>query len=183
MSARRIVATAITLNPKVHIIARTRFLGELESLARPGADEVITEEYETAIQILVRLLRRFLVPLREIESVVAGIRSESYEMLRQPERAGAKIEPGALLPDLEISSFRVAPGSLAQNRTLADLRLRATSGLSVLAVRRGSDLIPNPAADMMILSGDSVIVAGTPAQLALGHRIFEMIEHSEGADE
>jgi CPA2 family monovalent cation:H+ antiporter-2 len=92
VSARRIVAAAKALNPQVHVIARTRFLSELESLARLGADQVITEEYETAIEVLVQLLKSLLVPQHQIESIVAKMRSECYQRMRQPKGAAGKAE-------------------------------------------------------------------------------------------
>ncbi|MBU2552290.1 MAG: cation:proton antiporter, partial [Proteobacteria bacterium] len=65
--ARRITALARALNPGLYIIARTRFLFEMKALRQIGADEVIPEEFETAVEIYARLLRRFLVPQNEVE--------------------------------------------------------------------------------------------------------------------
>ena len=45
-STRRIVSLARQLNPRVHIIARTRFIAEVGPLFDLGADEVVPEEFE-----------------------------------------------------------------------------------------------------------------------------------------
>ncbi|UQZ89607.1 hypothetical protein C4J81_10470 [Deltaproteobacteria bacterium Smac51] len=58
-SVRRIVAEARSLNPKLHIIARTRFLMEKEVLLKLGADEVVAEEFEAAISVFAKTMHFF----------------------------------------------------------------------------------------------------------------------------
>lgn len=82
-AATRRIATAVRkLNPKAHLIVRTRFIREMEPLARLGANEVIPEEFETSLEIFVRVLVKYAIPKDEIEKLVTGIRSESYHMFR-----------------------------------------------------------------------------------------------------
>src|SRR3989442_12674621 len=50
-ATRRIAPVARRLNPPLHIIARTRYVVEIPQLARPGANVVIPEEFETSIEI------------------------------------------------------------------------------------------------------------------------------------
>jgi voltage-gated potassium channel Kch len=47
---------ARSLNPTIHIIARTRYVTEIPELSRLGADVVIPEEFETSIEIFARVL-------------------------------------------------------------------------------------------------------------------------------
>src|SRR5438876_6488128 len=49
-ATRRMVRVARTLNPRMHIIARTRYVVEIPELACLGADDVIPEEFETSIE-------------------------------------------------------------------------------------------------------------------------------------
>jgi hypothetical protein len=39
------------LNPKVHIVARTRYVSDMEELYALGANEVVPEEFETSLEI------------------------------------------------------------------------------------------------------------------------------------
>ena len=46
---RRAVQVSKGLNPKLHVVVRTRYLRELEELHQLGADDVVPEEFETSI--------------------------------------------------------------------------------------------------------------------------------------
>ena len=112
IATNRIVHTARRLNPKLYIIARTRFISQIEPLYEVGADEAIPEEYEASIEVLVRVLAKYLVPRGDIERLVAEFRADHYSMLRSLTHAGTGLADLALnLPDMEIASLRVCPNS------------------------------------------------------------------------
>src|SRR5205814_2546986 len=48
---RRTVQVAKGLNPKLHVVVRTRYLRDLEELHQLGADDVVPEEFGTSIEI------------------------------------------------------------------------------------------------------------------------------------
>jgi len=54
-ATRSITEIVRRLNPKVHLIVRTRYLQEMEPLHELGADEVIPEEFETSVEIFTRV--------------------------------------------------------------------------------------------------------------------------------
>jgi CPA2 family monovalent cation:H+ antiporter-2 len=64
-ATRRIIAQAKALNPKLHILARTRFLLNIKLLKDLGADEVVAEEFEAALDVFDIVLRFFNVPEKE----------------------------------------------------------------------------------------------------------------------
>jgi len=172
-AVRRIVTSAKLLNPKVHIIARTRFLQELEPLLQLGADEVIPEEYETAVEIFARVMRRFLIPKEEIDRFVAEVRSEGYEMFRTLsclQEVGQELT--SLLQQVDIETFRVQPGSRAQGRTIGELELRKKHGITVLAVQKQTGLVSDPGAETIFQSGDLVVTMGDSGKLACVAGIF-----------
>ena len=59
VATRQAVATARRLNASTYIIARTRYIAEIEQLYDVGADTVIAEEFETSLEIIRRILGRF----------------------------------------------------------------------------------------------------------------------------
>ena len=61
-ATRRITDLARRLNPDIYIIARTRYIQEMEVLQSLGANEVIPEEYETSVEIFSRVLEKYDVP-------------------------------------------------------------------------------------------------------------------------
>src|SRR5437660_1701826 len=73
-ATRRMVRVARSLNPRIHIIARTRYVTEIPELSRLGADVVIPEEFETSIEIFARPLAHYSVPRSDIERLVDQIR-------------------------------------------------------------------------------------------------------------
>ena len=78
---RRTVELARRLNPDIHIIARTRYVQEMAPLYRLGADEVIPEELEAAIEIFSAVLHRCGVPSDTIEAYGGRTRIQHYGVL------------------------------------------------------------------------------------------------------
>ncbi len=158
---RRATWIARSMNPNIHIIARTRYLQEVEPLYELGANEVIPEEFETSVEIFVRLLRRYLVPEDQIKQFITEIRSDGYEMLRtiSPEHFSTG-EMHIDIPDIDIISLRVPLESEVVGKTLKELDLRHNLGITVLAIRRGLDIITSPDGEVKLLEGDILVLMG-----------------------
>ncbi|MCL6471819.1 MAG: cation:proton antiporter [Firmicutes bacterium] len=170
---RRIVELASRLNPNVYIIARTHYISELEPLYRLGADEVVPEEYETAVEIFTRVLNVYLVPQEDIEKFINELRAYSYEMLRSISRKRAvPAEIRLKLPETAISEVKLAAGSPAAGKTLAELSLRKRYGVSVLAIHRNHQTIPNPDGDTRLYAGDRLVIVGTKDKLNVAESLF-----------
>ncbi|HET9235225.1 MAG TPA: cation:proton antiporter [Candidatus Eisenbacteria bacterium] len=84
VAARRIIVLARRLNPTLHLVVRTRYVAEIPALLSLGANQVIAEEFESAIEIFTRVLNAYLVPDTDIEGIVDEIRAAGYQMLRSP---------------------------------------------------------------------------------------------------
>jgi CPA2 family monovalent cation:H+ antiporter-2 len=165
-ATRRITAVAKRLNPKIHIIARTRFFAESTPLHDLGANEVIAEEYETSLEIFARVLAKYLVPKTEIDRLTAETRKGGYQMLRKPAPAPASLADLKLnFPDMEISSIQVHQKAPVAGRSLAELQLRAKYGVTLLAIKRGAEILANPDDQTQILENDILILLGSPADL------------------
>jgi len=111
-STRRITEIIRRLNPKVHLIVRSRYLQEMKPLYELGANEVIPEEFETSVEIFTRVLAKYLIPRDEIEALVVEIRSDDYEMFRSLSKESVSLSDLNLqLSDVEISTLRVVERS------------------------------------------------------------------------
>ena len=64
-------------------------------------------------------------------------------------------------------------GSPLENTTLRKGILRSRSGASILAIKRGEEVVPNPDPVWELKEKDVVLVLGTPEQLAAAGRQFE----------
>lgn len=79
---RQITSLARRMNTGIHIIIRTRFIANIKPLFQLGANEVIPEEFETSIEIFVRVLIHYEVDQGKIDGMVSEIRANSYQFLR-----------------------------------------------------------------------------------------------------
>lgn len=164
IATRRTVEIARKLNPSVYIIARTRFFMEASPLYELGASDVVSEEFETSVEIFTRVLVKYLVPRDKIERFVAEVRSDGYQMLRSP--SGEKTTFADLkfaLPDVEVNMAWVAEGSPLAGKTIAEIGLRRSFGITLLAVRRETEIISNPESTLGLSAGDILVFLGKPA--------------------
>jgi CPA2 family monovalent cation:H+ antiporter-2 len=172
-ASRRIAAKAREINPSIHIIARTRYVIEVEPLYKLGVNEVIPEEFETSVEILSRVLRSFLVPHDEIEEHVAAVRRDGYGMLRSISRRNSHaVGISGYLSGAEIATFRVQEKSRLEGESLREGTVRNLSGATVLVIKRGDEVIPNPDPVWELKRGDVVLLLGTPAQLLAAGKLF-----------
>lgn len=166
-ATRAITASVRRMNPTLHLIVRTRYLAEMEQLYIQGADEVIPEEFETSVEIFSRVLAKYLVPHEEIERFVGEIRAEGYQMLRSLALVREKRGPLEIeLPDMEIATIRVPADSEWAGKTLGTLGLRKQYGVTVLAVRRGSEIIANPDGETLLAPDDLLVLLGKGVKIA-----------------
>jgi CPA2 family monovalent cation:H+ antiporter-2 len=166
-ATRKIALTARNLNPGVHIIARTRFLQEMEPLYQLGVNEVIPEEFETSVEIFSRVLTIYNIPRNEIDRFVTEVRTDGYEMFRRlPQDGTAFCDLQSYIPDVQINTVRVGGSSPFIGKTLSEVELRKKYGVTLLAIRRGKEILSNPDADTKIEANDIWIILAPPDRLA-----------------
>ncbi|HEX8361695.1 MAG TPA: cation:proton antiporter [Longimicrobium sp.] len=66
--AHRITTVARSLNPSLHIVVRTRYAVDAETLMAAGADTVVTEETEAVVRLSSGVLRQMDLPFSEVEA-------------------------------------------------------------------------------------------------------------------
>ena len=173
VGTRKIISIAHHLNPNLHIITRTRYLQEMGALYDLGANEVIPQEFETSVEIFVRVLKKYLIPKDEIEKFSADVRADGYEMFRSLSEEPANLFNLKLdLPDIEINTIRVEEGSYVDGKNLIQIQLRKKYGVTVLAIRRGSQTLPNPDANMQFFAGDIIVLLGSVDNIADADSLF-----------
>lgn len=162
MATKIIVRLVRELNPDVYLIVRTRYVREVEDLIKLGADEVIPEEFETSIQILSRVLKKFHIPNSVILAQANTLRTESYGIFRDvrfTEHAFDQINQ--ILAQGTIDTILIQPEHFASNKTLKEIDLRAKTNATVISVIRNNQFLPNPSGDFLILPNDLLVLFGT----------------------
>ncbi|NLA38106.1 MAG: potassium transporter KefB, partial [Methanomicrobiales archaeon] len=158
-TARQVTAIARKMNPECAIITRTRYMVDSLALYVNGADDVICEEFETAAEMLTRVLIKYPVPKSKIDSLVASMRTERYEMLRKAsEQVPSLRDVGLHLENAEISIIKVEEGAPIAGKTLAGIDLRRKYNVTVLAIRRGAETLSAPDGGTTIEAGDLCIL-------------------------
>ena len=161
VSTRRIVAIARSENPELYILVRTRYLIEVDDLKTLGADEVIPEEFETSIEIFSRVLHRYNFPGNVILDMVEKIRSDSYTALRNVDLPKRNLfDKCEWIPEMEIEGYRVSGESHLVEKSIAELQVRKKTGVTIIAVRRGPKVHPNPEPDFRFKAGDIILFTG-----------------------
>jgi CPA2 family monovalent cation:H+ antiporter-2 len=180
IATREIVRLAREMAPRAQILTRTRYVLEVDELAKRGADVVVAEEYEASIDLLSEALRRLDVPDGAIASFTAELREEGYEALREP--AGLALDPWlAELLEQVTTEWLEVPASFRGEAGLAALGVRERTGATVLAVERGGVTQPNPRPDEALRGGDRVLAFGSGTALAsLRGLLAELAEPPDG---
>lgn len=83
VSTRYTVRAVRELNSTVYVIARTRYVAEIEPLYAGGATDVIPEEFETFIEIAGRVMRALGVDREQRLELMNQFRARHYQMLQE----------------------------------------------------------------------------------------------------
>lgn len=179
-AAMRIVETARKLNPKLHIVVRTRYLRELKTMYNLGADEVVPDEFGSSIEVFTRVLRAYHVPTEKVQQIVSGVRIEGYEMLRLLYKEPTSLSDiSMIMADVVIEAFRVQSSSSIVDKTLEEVGMRKKHQLTALLVRRGEHCLTSLNAETVLKENDVVVLVGTPDNL---ERVIPLFQSAASHD-
>ncbi len=169
--AMAIVERVRHINRNAYILVRTRHIQNMEQLYALGADQVLPEKLEVAIDLFNRILTRKLLPQKEVNRIISHIRSDYYGIFRDKD---VKNKPTILdeLANLDITALQIDPQSLVVGKTLAQIKLRNVTGVTLLAIKRASQIIEHPDPATVFVSGDIVYVMGNPEQVNKAAEMF-----------
>lgn len=164
LATRRIVSRIRAMAPDTWILARTRYVREVDRLSMAGASVVVAEEFEGSIELVARALESFEVPTGAIARFAEALREEGYGAIRAP--SALPLDPWLIeLLDHTDTQWVEIPIGFPGNPTLGELDLRARTGGNVLVVERGARSHPNPRPDFALAGGDRLLVLGSAENL------------------
>lgn len=159
--SRRITRMARSMSATLHIIVRTRLVEEMQALLSDGANEVIPEEFETSIEIFSRVLSHYLVPKGEIESFIAKVRGDGYEMFRRYQGyGGSDMSMKRFLGGADITTLRVTQYSALAGCSLRQADLRGRYQANLLMIERKGERIVSPDPDLVFEVDDLLVLVG-----------------------
>ena len=164
IATRSIVSRIRLVAPKTTVLARTRYVAEVDLLEARGASHVVAEEFEGSIELVARALEIFDTPSGAIARFTQALRDEGYEAIRSP--AALPMDPWLLevLDEVGTEWIECPPG-LTRGQTLGQLAIRARTGCSILGVERDGLTHTNPDADFSLQPGDRLLALGNPENL------------------
>jgi CPA2 family monovalent cation:H+ antiporter-2 len=159
LATRRVVSRIHAMAPHTPILARTRYVREVDRLSSAGATTVVAEEFEGSIELVARALESFEFPMGAIARFTEALREEGYGAIRAP--AALPIDPWLIeLLDQTDTEWVEVPMTLSGEPTMGELDIRARTGGNVLVIERGATSHPNPPPDFALRGGDRLLVLG-----------------------
>ncbi|MFC1555326.1 cation:proton antiporter [candidate division KSB1 bacterium] len=172
-ATERITETIKRLNPSIHLIVRTRFVAEVETLYKLGADEVIPEEFETSVEIFSRVLSSYLIPRPKIDTLVSEIRAGGYEMFRTLSLQTSSFSSLKLhIPNIELCSIPIQRDSEMIGKSLAELAVREKYSVNIIAIFRNEKFLASPSGENRIEENDIIYLLGRYEDLNRFKEVF-----------
>ena len=176
LATRRIVSRIRSMAPDTPILARTRYVREVDRLSEAGASVVVAEEFEGSIELVARALETFELPHGAIARFTDALREEGYGAIRAP--ASLPIDPWVMeLLDHTDTEWLEVPLGIETRPTLGDLDIRARTGSNILVIERGDQSFPNPPPSFGLAGGDRLLVLGGTENLTRLRALLEEVEN------
>ena len=151
--------------PQVPVIVRTIDDTDIERLQAAGATEVVPESIEGSLMLASHALALMGVPMRRVLRVVQDQRDARYGLLRGYFH-GADDDTVDELQQARLLSVSLSASAASLGQTLASVALHELE-VTVVSVRRGATTLSPPPDAMVLAAGDTLVLSGLPATLAL----------------
>ena len=162
LEVQAIVMAIRKLAPKCHVIATSRKTADFLKLFDAGANEIISEQFEISVEVVTRVLSRYLVTRNEIDDFIVRLRQLNYDMERTIRYEQQGLQDYRLeISDTEIITVRIRANSPFVNQKISELNMRSVYNISVLAVKRGANIMANPAEELEIIENDLLVIFGS----------------------
>lgn len=175
ITALGVIEKVRQMNKHAHIIVRSKYVSNIEDFYNAGANQVIPEEFETAIDLFEMVLKKLLLPKDDIDSAISRIRDDNYGIFRDKEQENNVVILTDLIPDVEIMAIKAGSYRIFSGSSLKEINLRKNYGLTVVAVKRDGKILDNPGGKFVFEPNDVIYVLGKPAKVAeLAHVEYEL---------
>jgi len=78
--------------------------------------------------------------------------------------------------DFGLEKLEIMPGSAVTGQSIADTKLRTLTGVTIVAIERGSKTIRNPRPSELIKGGDTLLISGTEEERENARRYLAVVE-------
>ena len=162
-TAMRILHLARELAPRLPILVRTAHEADIDKLRAAGATEVVPEIIEGSLMLASHALALVGVPLSRVLRRVRLVRDGRYSLLQGFFHGADDVEADEIEDaPLHLRAVAISASNPSVGRALAELRL---GDARVTTVVRRSQRIVDPAGDLRVEAGDTLVLSGTLEQI------------------
>jgi len=166
-----IVEKVKTINKHAYVLVRAKDINDIEQLFEAGADQIFPENFEIAIDMFGRILNKRLMPKKDINHLLAKIRNENYGIFSERDDKG-QLSLLDQMPNIEISAIDIEDDSVVVGKSIAEIHLRKEIGVTLVAIKRGEQIIEHPSPKVVFQRRDVVYVMGNYEQNAAAEALF-----------
>lgn len=169
--AMGIIEKVRRLNKKGYILARSKHIQNVKQLYDLGADQVLPEKFEIAVDLFNSVLIKRLYPQKQINRIINHLRNQNLGDYHEKDIVN---QPSILdeLANINITAITIDAGSPAEGKSLQNIELRKQTGVTLLAIKRGNRIIEHPVPRTVFKQGDTAYVLGNPEQINLASELF-----------
>jgi CPA2 family monovalent cation:H+ antiporter-2 len=164
--------------PRVPVIVRTIDDSDLEKLREAGAAEVVPEAVEGSLMLAAQALALVGVPMQRVIRITRDARDARYGLLRGYFH-GADDDTVQELQQARLASVTLPMAAACLGRRLAEQALHAT-GVHVVSLRLASGRVLVPEDNQVLSAGDTLVLSGLPAALALAEEKLLRVKAKPG---
>ena len=160
ITTKKIISCIRVISHSVHIIIRTQYMERIDEYIELGADEVVSEKFETSIEIFSRVLHNYLIPVHRLDNLVNTIRADNYKSLQSVKKLST-VMGRTQLPDFNIVSVRLlADSGGVVGKTIIEADIRKEYGITILSILRNNNMISAINPDERLIQNDIVFIKG-----------------------
>ncbi len=165
-TAEVVVAAARRIAPKLPIIARAGTQPGVVRLSALGAQDVIHPELEGGLEIVRHTLLRLGLPAIQVQQYTDIVRRDHYDSeISTPDEFNLLEQLLHAFRGMEIIWHELGANNALDNVTVAEAGIRDQTGASIIAIKRGEDIIANPKSAFKLQAGDIIGLIGEEGQV------------------
>lgn len=161
-----VIGFARRVRPDLAIVARAHRSDDIEFFRSMGASGVVQPEFESSKEITRLALLGLKADRRQIQIALQAIEQERYKLFRHDlEDKNTNLEFRLAPTEDLLGKWLFKNSDKVQGQSLVSLDIRRKTGATILAIKRGDEIMSHPPAEEKLAEHDELYVAGDDAQL------------------
>ncbi len=161
LATRLTLKRAKSMAPYLDVIVRAHANAEIDVLYQLGAREVVQPEFEAALEMGAHVLLNLGDPQADVSRSVRNYRLSRYRDIT-PERL-ENIQSASMntaIEGLKGTWHTLNDTSTLAGQTIAQSNIRQQTGTTIMAIRRGRELLRYPDPQTTLMAGDRLLLVG-----------------------